>query len=628
MKSKKLDRRRFLKNGAALAGLAVGGGVIRSASGQEPVSETPNAIPKNTRAYGERLRFATVSRQPLQPKERREGPPYSIDAPSVTPVRDMNVNVKPFEIEVKTRRGVTVRADVYMPAGVKGPLPALLAASPYQKSLRRLPANWVFAFIEYGPIQLYLDNGYAYVAMDVPGSGRSEGDWDPVSREEGEAIHDVIEWIAQQSWCTGKIGMIGQSYYCWSQWNAARTKPPHLTTIVAYDGACDMYRDWMYQGGIPVVGFLGAWLTGVILLQHQAEGHSIFGGNRHLALPEMLNHPWDDEWQRRRSPFWELDKVDIPVFSIGVWGKADLHLRGNILGYERVRGPKQLLITHPQTWPAAQALFADAAFHEREILPWYEHHLKGVANDVMKRPQVRFFVNGEDQYRSTESWPPPDVKPASFYLSGAKSGVVKSLNDGSLVEAKPASAQEPTSWSYPDPLWMAGVTTFDTNGIPDHVARVNTYTTAPFERDREFTGHGALVLHASSDQKDFEVIAKVQILSAGPLGTRARKVTQGWLKASHRAEDPALTQELRPFLSHQKADPVEPGKTYELRIELLPMSFLVRKGERLRLEISNYDSQLVDAPMTHWYGQKVGSDSYHHDAAHPSRILLPERPRT
>jgi predicted acyl esterase len=100
------------------------------------------------------------------------------------------------------------------------------------------------------------------------------------------------------------------------------------------------------------------------------------------------------------------------------------------------------------------------------------------------------------------------------------------------------------------------------------VARVATYTTGPFDRDREFTGHGALVLHGSTDQRDMDVYAKIQILS-----------------------------------------------------------FLVKKGERLRLELSNFDSQIADAPMTHWYGQKIGTDSYHHDRAHPSRIILPERPR-
>ena len=77
---------------------------------------------------------------------------------------------------------------MYLPQDSEGPFPVLLGASPYQKALRHLPAIGAnFPFIEYGPMQLYLNAGYAYVAMDVPGTGRSEGTWDPVSRAEGEA---------------------------------------------------------------------------------------------------------------------------------------------------------------------------------------------------------------------------------------------------------------------------------------------------------------------------------------------------------------------------------------------------------------------------------------------------------
>ncbi|MEU4931915.1 CocE/NonD family hydrolase [Streptomyces yokosukanensis] len=171
----------------------------------------------------------------------------------------VGVNVEPFEVEVRGRTGDLLRGDVYLPSGGVGPFPIVLGASPYQKALRHLPPNPVFPFTEYGPIQLYLDHGYAYVAMDLPGTGRSEGTWDPVSRTEGEAIHDMIEHVAVQPWSTGAVGMIGMSHYCWSQWNAARTRPPHLRTIVAYDGATDMYRDWMYHGGIPIQGFLNTW---------------------------------------------------------------------------------------------------------------------------------------------------------------------------------------------------------------------------------------------------------------------------------------------------------------------------------------------------------------------------------
>jgi putative CocE/NonD family hydrolase len=116
----------------------------------------------------------------------------------------VDVNVSPFEIEVRTRHGDLVRADVYLPREASGPFPVLLGASPYQKMLRHLPViTSVFPFIEYGPMQLYLDEGYAYVAMDTPGAGRSEGVLDPVSRTEGEAIHDMIEHVAGLDWSGG-----------------------------------------------------------------------------------------------------------------------------------------------------------------------------------------------------------------------------------------------------------------------------------------------------------------------------------------------------------------------------------------------------------------------------------------
>ena len=78
----------------------------------------------------------------------------------------VDVNVVPFEIETTTRHNEVVRADVYLPKSPSGPFPVLLGASPYQKALRHLPAGPVFPFIEYGPMQLYLDEGYAYVGRD------------------------------------------------------------------------------------------------------------------------------------------------------------------------------------------------------------------------------------------------------------------------------------------------------------------------------------------------------------------------------------------------------------------------------------------------------------------------------
>ncbi|MSQ51203.1 MAG: CocE/NonD family hydrolase [Betaproteobacteria bacterium] len=533
----------------------------------------------------------------------------------------MNINT-PFEIEVRSRFGNLVRADVYLPPGKTGRFPVIFAAAPYLKSLKRYPTHPVFAFRETGPIEFYLERGYAFVWADSPGSGRSEGAWDGWSRAEACALSDVIEWVAMQDWCTGKIGMTGESGFCWSSWNVARVRPPHLTTIVAYDGGVDMYREWMYNGGIPGHVFGPYWIT-MVMLRHQAEGHDIANGDWYKWLNEIYAHPLDDAWQRDHSPLWELGGVDIPVFSIGCWGKRSLHLSGNFAGFHEVRGPKQLLIEYPEGTGEAQRLFGREDFHEREVLPWFEHHLKGLPNGVMERPAVRFFIQREGRYDSANTWPPQDSRKATLYLSGARSGAVRSLNDGSLVDVPPSVEIEATSWNYPHPHWEVGYAVME-NGAPNYTAGICTYTSAPFDMEREFTGDGVLVLHASTDQTDMDLI--VRLMAVAKDG-RAQKVTQGWLRGSHRAEHAARSSEMRPFHGHQCAEPMTPGEIHVLRIELIPMSFLIAKGERLRLEISNIDSMAVEGPMAHWYGLKMGCDTYHHDKLRPSRLVLHERAR-
>ena len=100
----------------------------------------------------------------------------------------------------------------------RGGLPSAQQRGPVSRPARCLTLSEVIAPSAAGPshvsVQLYLDEGYAYVAMDTLGMGQSEGVWDPVSRTEGEAIHDMIEHVAGLDWSTGKIGIIGMSHYC------------------------------------------------------------------------------------------------------------------------------------------------------------------------------------------------------------------------------------------------------------------------------------------------------------------------------------------------------------------------------------------------------------------------------
>ena len=101
-------------------------------------------------------------------------------------------------------------------------------------------------------------------------------------------------------------------------------------------------------------------------------------------------------------------------------------------------------------------------------------------------------------------------------------------------------------------------------------------------------------------------------------------MSKGWLKASHREKDAARSTPIRPFYTHASPQPLVPGEIYRLEIEVLPVSYVFKAGHRIRLEIANGDSPLTDSVFTHPYHPTLmGTDTVHHNAAHPSRILLP-----
>ena len=101
-------------------------------------------------------------------------------------------------------------------------------------------------------------------------------------------------------------------------------------------------------------------------------------------------------------------------------------------------------------------------------------------------------------------------------------------------------------------------------------------------------------------------------------------MSKGWLKASHREKDAERSTRLRPFYTHTNPQPLTPGEIYEFDIEVLPISYVFKKGHRIRLEIANGDSPLTDGVFTHPYHPTlIGTDTIHHDAVHASCILLP-----
>jgi putative CocE/NonD family hydrolase len=347
-------------------------------------------------------------------------------------------------------------------------------------------------------------------------------------------------------------------------------------------------------------------------------------------------HPTYDDFWRERSAWEVLDKIKVPLYSSGVWGKMQLHTRGNIDGYLRARGPKKLRMSGvPNAWAAA-AEFSSVEFHKNVLLPFYNHYLKGKSTDYLARPNVQYQVRGANVLRGAESWPPPGITYTRWFLNAATSGSVTSLNDGGL-SLQAASGPPSTTYKYPVPGWVAGVVGFGPTGPAggfDPVRRVLSFTTVPLERDLEICGPIKLVLYASSTARDTDFFIKLSDQFPQAPDDRAKKlnpfaelITRGWLRASHRALDPKHSTEMVPYHTHSDPQPLTPNEVYKFEISLEPMAYLIQKGHRLRLEIVNGDSPISEQLWPHYYRpDKVGSDTILHDTAHPSELFLPIYP--
>jgi len=364
---------------------------------------------------------------------------------------------EPEIVTIRARDGVELAAAVYRPQSAT-PVPALFAASPYRFDNNTLPASPQFLWRETGPIDFYVDQGYAYVNLDLRGCGRSGGSFELLGANEQRDLYDAIEWIGAQHWCTGKVGSIGQSYFCMVQWFLGALAPPSLACIGAHDGLAEIYSAAAYHGGIPCDFFPGYWwYQNRFINRFPANGPA---REQDTDLTRLIAaHPLRDDFWRERSAQDQLDRIRVPLFSSGVWGKMQLHTRGNIDGFLKARGPKKLRMSAaPNAWAAA-AEFASPTFHERVMLPFYDHYLKGLETGWTLRPAVEYAVRGADLVLTADQWPPAGVAYRMLHLSADKTGSLTSLNDGGLAIEPPAGAKE-TSYAYPDPGWVTGTVGF------------------------------------------------------------------------------------------------------------------------------------------------------------------------
>ena len=187
-----------------------------------------------------------------------------------------------------------------------------------------------------------------WCAWTARGSGKSPGQSDPSSYAEAVDFYDAIEWIAKLPWCSGNIGTLGVSYHANCQWRVANLQPPSLKAIIPWEGRADLYRDQTFHGGIFAMGFLHTWIA--TNMAHHLIGRARTynpGAFNNNMLWKWACNSLDSEFWRMRSAQW--DKITVPLYSVGNWTGAGLHLRGNVEGFVNAASKHKKLRIHSGT---------------------------------------------------------------------------------------------------------------------------------------------------------------------------------------------------------------------------------------------------------------------------------------
>jgi putative CocE/NonD family hydrolase len=557
-------------------------------------------------------------------------------------------------VAMKTRDGVTLKADVYRPAADRA-FPVLLQRTPYNKDSSADFARKAVA------------RGFMVVIQDVRGRYTSEGEWYTFKHEIDDG-YDTVEWAAALPHANGKVGLFGGSYVGATVMLAAISHPPHLAGICPVVTASNYHENWTYQGGAFEQWFDESWAAG--LAQDTAnrlihdDTNALVGGRvlplndfpvfnlkpiaggsqlTHELAPYFLDwlaHPTYDSYWKQWSIEENYPNVQVPGLTIAAW--YDLFQGGSLRNYiglrahaanQAARDGQHLIIAigGHSGWARKVGdvdFGPDAAFDEAATtLDWFDYLFMGKKNQFAGGNPVRIFVMGRNQWRDESAWPLARAMQTPYYLQS--DGKANSASgDGSLSTTAPG--KEGTDTFVYDPAspvpTVGGPLCCDSEHLApgprdqkDVEARpdVLVYTTPLLDQDVEVTGPVTLDLYAQSSAVDTDFTGK--LLDVGPNGF-AQNLTEGILRASFRASTTG------------EPVPITPGKVYEYKIDLWSTSNVFLKGHRIRLEVSSSNFPRFDRNLN---TGKSGAQNAHFvkatntillGGAHSSALILPVVP--
>jgi predicted acyl esterase len=503
------------------------------------------------------------------------------------------------DLRVAMRDGVRLALDIFRPWAAGEKFPALISWSPYTRQLQQTLVP--IGQNEAGLTEFWVPRGYVHVIVDVRGSNDSEGAWDFCGPKEQQDLAEMIEWVASRPWCNGNVGMMGCSYFGRSQLLGAVHQPPSLKAIFPYDASTDMYRDNLYRGGIPTMGFPLLWFSDLAFLNFWGGRlKDPSGFHHHFQTVLGRKYPFDCEYYQERCTWTKLDRIKIPTYFGCDWHFYNLHLPGLFEGWEGTANIPKKMLAGPTPVPRRP----HAVYHF-EALRWYDHWLKGLDTRVMEGPPIQIYIQGENHWRSEQQWPLARTEWRELFLGGPAG------EDNGQLSETPGSDSE-RSYAY-DPANPEA-----RFGRPRLV-----YRTQPLPADLEITGPLSLTLIAQSSATDTDWI--VVFADEGPDG-KITTLTKGWLRASHREVDSKKSKKARPWHPHSRSLPLKPGQPEEFQIGIVPTCNLFKKGHRIRLEIASSD-HIPDNFF--WYSETQATKARNTvlEGKKGSRLLIPVIPR-
>lgn len=452
--------------------------------------------------------------------------------------------------------------------------------------------------------------GYVVVRADERGLGQSPGLLDTMSRGTSECFFDVVEWAAVQPWSSGKVGLLGISYYGGSQWRVAARRPKGLAAIIPWEGMSDYYRDRCRHGGILSDSFIRFWWNRQIITNQYGKAgraaskwgedtiegdlpEDVLAANRRdQNVDNAANKFRDDDYYASKE--FNLEDIEVPLLSVANWGGILLHLRGNVEGY---------------TWAGSKFKYLRFIVG-RHDLPFYYHDEVEVQKSFLDA-----FLKGQDKV----GWSSPGkIAPVSVILRKGDVGFNNPEGDATYER------REELSWPIPrtqyvnyhlhpnetlslTPATTLGKISYKALGSFEHPSLVQ-FTTASFEHNTELTGHVVAHLSVSltpdqiSDESDIDLFLTLRYLAPSGnevhyTGTAGDPVplAKGWLRVSMRKIDKSHSRH-RSYLPHRNylstdVVPVKADEIYGVDVEIWPTNVVAEKGGKLVLEVSSGDTQ-------------------------------------